>query len=228
MVADRVEMILRQLEEAREGLFSYADDVWQGIDHRDAAKRNAGVAFIDALNEHITDLGNLTDQLEQLIEQYTAVTPRPRPRVVTSPQEGTAPHTQELAGATAHTLDESFTWKRPYGFTLRSLEVTDVATWRELYGALCGALAELDAETFRALPENNQFLSQHGHRDFARTRKGLREALVVGDGIFAEVHYSANSIRDKIKELLILFGVQPADMRIYLRQERNTNSDSVA
>lgn len=228
MAMERVEMILRQLEEAREGLFSYADDVWQGIDHRDAAKRDAGVAFIDALNERITDLGNLTDQLEQLIGQYTAVTPRPRPRVVTSPQGGAAPHAQDLTGATAHTLDESFTWKRPYGFTLRSLEVTDVATWREFYGALCGALAEVDAETFRRLPENDQFLSSHGHRDFARTRNGLREAMPIGDGIFAEVHYSANSIRDNIKKLLNLFGFEPADIRVYLRQERNAGGDSVA
>lgn len=228
MAMERVEMILRQLEEVREGMFSYADDVWRGIDHRDAAKLEAGVTFINALNERITDLGDLTDQLEQLIEQYTAAAPRSRPKVISSPQGGAAPHAQELAGATAHTLDENFTWKRPYGFTLRSLEVTDVATWRELYGALCGALAELDSETFRALPENDQFLSSHGHRDFSRTRKGLREAMAVGDGIYAEVHYSANSIRDNIKELLPLFGFQPADMHVYLRQDRNAGNDSVA
>ena len=168
-------------------------------------------------------------RLERLILQYTDAAPRSRPRVISGdlPNNGDH-HAQELDTATAHTLDESFTWTRPYGFTLQSLEVTGVATWRELYGALCHALAEHDPVTFHALPDNDTFLSSHGYRDFARTPSGLREALPVSEDIFAELHFSANSIRDNIRRLLNVFAFEPHDMRVYLRQERDASGDSVA
>ncbi len=37
----------------------------------------------------------------------------------------------------------------------------------------------------------------------------------MNEGACAEVYYSANSIRNKIKESLFVFGFQPVDMRVY-------------
>src|SRR5258708_1633135 len=57
---------------------------------------------------------------------------------------------------------------------------------------------------------------------------GLREPLSVAHGIFAESHYSANSFRDNMRRLVDIFEMQPDQLTIYLRQDRDAGGDGVA
>jgi hypothetical protein len=52
-------------------------------------------------------------------------------------------------------------------------------------------------------------------------KKELRVGSHIADGVYVEVHFSANRIRDGIKDVLAEFGVDPADMEIYLREDRD-------
>jgi hypothetical protein len=45
--------------------------------------------------------------------------------------------------------------------------------------------------------------------------------MLVKDDIHAESNLSANSIRDLMKKLLETFGIPEAEMKIYLREDRD-------
>jgi hypothetical protein len=47
----------------------------------------------------------------------------------------------------------------------------------------------------------------------------------IADGVYVEVHFSANGIRDGVKDVLTEFGIDPADMAIYLREDRDAGKE---
>ncbi len=227
-MVERIDLILRELEEAREGLLSYADEVWVDIDHSNATKLASGNVFIESLHKRITDLSKVTSELEELVRQYAHSDLRKQPHIVQIDKTYDARQFAELDRATTHTLSESFTKQRPYGFILQKQAVTGIVNWRDLYRALIHLLSEHDPVRFNALPENDEFLSPQGHRQFTRSQEELREAMPVGESIFAEANCSANYIRDNMKRLLKVFGYHSSDLRIYLRQDFDAGSDKVS
>jgi hypothetical protein len=49
----------------------------------------------------------------------------------------------------------------------------------------------------------------------------------IGSGIWAEAHMSANNISKSIRLVLQTFRVDPSEMVIYLRQDRDAEEDAV-
>jgi hypothetical protein len=132
---------------------------------------------------------------------------------------------RELDPATPHYLNEDFTYKRPYGFVLRSQAYTDIVTWKHLYEAVCRVLAELNPNRWAALPDNPVFLSVQNKKSFSRDRGDLRSPLPLIRGVYTEAHYSANSIRDNLLKLLKEFGIEERELKIYLRQDRDARAE---
>lgn len=48
--------ILRDLDNIRESLLAFSDDVWLGIDHNDTSAMKAGIAFKEKLNAQLDAL----------------------------------------------------------------------------------------------------------------------------------------------------------------------------
>lgn len=225
---ERVQAILADLETIREQLLAFADDVWLGIDHRNAAQLAGGVQFIQAYNDQVAVFDAAAAELSTMIQQFTHTTVESELPVNPVDVARNERIIRELDRATPHTLDEDFTYKRPYGFVFRGRAFTEIATWKRLYAVLCQQLAELDPARFDALPSNPTFISPQDKHAFSRDRSELRSPLHIARGIYAEAHYSANSIRDNMKALLQTFAVSPSELRIYLRQDRDAGRDSVA
>ncbi len=68
-------------------------------------------------------------------------------------------------------------------------------------------------------------ISNRGHRGFSRNREELRSAGEIGEGIFAEVHGSANDLRDSLRQLLATFEIPLPDLRLFLREDRDAARD---
>lgn len=108
-----------------------------------------------------------------------------------------------------HTLDENFTFKRPYGFVLGNTAFRGIKTWRNLFILVLDELHEKDPARFARLPQEEKFISNRGKPHFARDRESLREGVKLKSGLYVEVNLSANDIRKNIKILLEHFKINP-------------------
>lgn len=212
---ERAERILANLSSIGEDLLAFSDDLWQGTNYRDPRERERRLQLIDAYNQQLDAFTNVTHAIEAMIRQAAGI-----------PGENGhhATPSGPLVGK-AHALDEDFTFTRPLGFVFRDQTYKGTLTWRQLYEALCRILAELDPATWAAVPDNSTFTSAQNRKAFSRDPRDLRSPLSPIHGIYPEAHYSANSIRDNIIKLLAVFNVNQQELRIYLRQDRDTRSD---
>ena len=64
-----------------------------------------------------------------------------------------------------------------------------------------------------------------GHHAFTDSPEHLRHASQVGEGMYAEVNLSANSIRDLIRRLLAVFDIPEDRLQIFLREDRDAGGD---
>ena len=221
----QVKGLLDQLEEVREQLLAFADDAFHSIDYRNPEQLARGTAFIGEFNERLTTFDQLAAELSRMIQQHTHLSIADTPPTLPTDRAEFERITRELDTATPHSIDESFTYKRPYGFILRQHAYKDLLTWKQLYEALCRILADLDPDRWAAVPDNPAFTSAQNRKAFSRDPRDLRGPLPAVRGIYPEAHYSANSIRDNIAKLLAGFGIGHTELKIYLRQDRDARPD---
>lgn len=218
---DRVKRILTDLEAVRENLLALSDDIWLNIDYKDAKALDEGHAFMRAYNEKISAFGHAATDISDLIEQFTQVHVDDGDRGGPKDSEENKHAIRELARQTPHSLDENYSFKRPYGFILRGQAFTNTTTWRGLYTEFCRHLTTIDVARVVALPDNPLFRGKRGNTSFARDPGGLLSSQRIADGIYAEGNMSANSIRDMMKRLLNEFGIAYDEIKVYLREDRD-------
>jgi hypothetical protein len=221
VVQDRVRRILGDLEAVRENLLGLSDDIWLSIEHNDPQALEEGVQFKRAYNEKMAEFNRLATDLSVLIQQFTSVRLESEEKTGFDSERENERIIAELNREEPHTIDEDFMFKRPHGYMLRGQATTGITTWPRLFELFCKQLLRQDGDRFRQLPENPNFISRRGHPSFSRSPEGLRMALQIGDGIFAEANYSANGIRDVVRDLLGEFAIPVQDLKLYLRQDRD-------
>ncbi|MEA1986747.1 MAG: hypothetical protein U9N76_04590, partial [Candidatus Marinimicrobia bacterium] len=128
---------------------------------------------------------------------------------------------KELDDSIPHTLDDNFTYKRPYGFLLQDSAYKGLKTWRNLYFQVLKELKAYDPQHFSKLPEEKRFISKHGIPLFSRKKDELRIGKRFGLDFYVEVNLSANHIKNYIIDLLGYFGINYKEMKIYLREDRD-------
>jgi hypothetical protein len=221
--ASRTRVILEDLEAVRENLLELSDDIWSSIDHNDADALEAGVEFKRAYNAKVAAFDVVASELSQLIQQYTSV------RLEATEQSGTLDDSSneriiaELDREIPHTLDEDFTFKRPFGFVLDGQATTGLTTWQRLYELVCANLIARDEQRMRSLYDHPDFVSNRGNRTVEHDPAKLRKALRIADGLYIESNLSANSIRDVIRRLLQHYEIRLDQVRVYLRQDRDAD-----
>jgi hypothetical protein len=218
---------LTELENVRENLLALSDDIWLEIDHNDSEAVKKGAEFKLAYNEKMAEFERVAQELSDLVQRFAGID-------MTGDEEeaGRATDTatrdrviMDLDKQERHDLTEDFRYKRPYGFVLGEMVVKKARTWRRMFELVCRALAERDPERFKSLPDNNDFVSNRGFAYFARDPVHLRTPMELPRGIYAEANLSANSIRDRIRNLLRTFGVPEDKMVVYLRQDRDAEDE---
>jgi hypothetical protein len=220
----RILDILTDLERVRENLLALSDDIWMSIDHNDSQAMREGVEFKGQYNEKLADFDRLAGELSKLVQQFTKVQVEEEEEQDAADVPGDNQRIiRELDKETPHSLDEDFTYKRPFGFVLGEFARKDIVTWRRMYELTCRHLAQLKPEVFRGLPTNPSFVSRRGNPSFATDPGRLRAAMRVSDEIYAEINLSANSLRDNMRELLQAFGLPADAMRVYLREDRDAD-----
>lgn len=228
VMIERVRRILTNLEMVRENLLALSDDIWLSIDHNDQDALAEGYEFKRTYNDKMTAFDRAAGEVSELIQQFTAVhveqaidTMIDTANVTTAQSAENERIVKELDRDEPHSLDEDFCYMRPYGFVLLGRAFKDIVTWRRLYEAFCRRLATHDPVAFAGLLRNKSLISRRGNKMFTLDPHDLRLPLSLTNGIYAESNLSANQFRDNMKKLLDIFGLDPRELRVYLRQDRD-------
>jgi len=112
----------------------------------------------------------------------------------------------------AHTLDESFTFKRPYGFILRDHAALSVNNWRDLYRTVWSLFAEADPAAPAQLANHHDI-----RRIISSAPSRFIVPLEIAKGCYVESNLSANNICANLRTLLPHFGFRSDELKIYLR-----------
>lgn len=229
MTQHKIKEILDTLNNLQENLLSMPDDMLLSIDPRDNESLTQGTQFIMAYNDSLSQFSGSSAKIVQMIKAHFRIDPEKDEVVEESVNRQQRERLiEELDQTVPHTLNENFTYKRPYGFILGETAYKGLKTWKTLYLLVLDMLQTADPAKFAALPETERFISNRGNPLFSNDQTILRVGEKLPSDLYAEVNLSANMIRDNLHDLLEHFGLDPRAMKIYLREDRDAdkvNSD---
>ncbi|MFO5492821.1 MAG: hypothetical protein ACLBM1_12080 [Cuspidothrix sp.] len=219
----RVQQILTDLHRVQENLLALSDDIWLNIDHNDSAALQKGFDFKLNFNQKLDGFNQTAFEISQLIEQFTDIHIQP----VDIGKKGSPEHEriiQELDTNQPYTLEENFTYKRPYGFIFEGQAYKGINNWRHLYELFCKQLLAKDKNRFNNFIHSPESKTTRGGVFFSSDKNTFRSPIEIDNSLYTEGNLSANSIRDKMKNLLDLFEIELKECIIYLREDRNHTS----
>jgi hypothetical protein len=215
---ERITQVLTDLDRLRAHLGELPEGIWQQINYRDRAAREAGMALLNTYEEKVQAFGQLADELAALLRQLPGARATP-----VDPPPGPSAAAAAAPTGRPHRLGENFTHTKPSGLVLLGIAY-DVRSWRDLYLLVCRTMAQRDPARFQSLAHNPEFTSRVGNPAFAGQPDGLRESVEVVPGTYAEINLSAHSVCDYTKRLLEAFDVDPDTVQIYLRGDGNMDA----
>jgi len=223
MELEKIRSIFEQLNAINEQILSFSEDVFLAIDPRDNESLARGSEFIQKFNIEADKFGQQVNRIEELLLSYFDKTAQDlRPAV----EEGNDKQInerliRELDKNKAYTLYESFTYKRPYGFILHGIAYRNLLTWKAIYLKVLSIVQEQNRDKFIEITTDPLFISKRGNPSFSTSPDALRVAEKISDEIYAEVNLSANSIRENLIDILSFFDINPDQMQVYLREDRD-------
>ncbi len=135
------------------------------------------------------------------------------PHSADGPSEPSGPPMPMTRAGRSVTLSDSWTFSAPAAFVFQG-DRHGVATFKDVLVSLCGLLHGAQGQSFE------QVLSLRGRKRayFSRAPNEMLEPREIpGSGIYAETNLSANTIRDRCRDLLNLFGYSADDLQVELR-----------
>lgn len=223
---NRIRAILTDLEDVRESLLVLSDDIWLSIEHNNPEALDQGYQFKKEYNNKVVDFNRLATELSSLIEQFTHVeveTPISSSDVPEVPVAQLTPEQQEqqriirqLDRQIAHSLDEEFTYTKPYGFMLGDYAVANVGTWRRLYRLFWDHVSNTNGARVAELAAKYRLGVV-----VATERAYCREPVAIAGGYYVDGWLSAKAMTACLRNALYSLDINPDEMKIYLREYRN-------
>lgn len=226
----RVNSILTSLQQLREDLYSFAEDVYINADPHVSEEVRRTSEFLVDYNEKLDAFSRAAEAIEASVRAYMAPADETTRETITerTSRERRDRIIRAMNNSQPHSLDEDFTYKRPYGFSLGDSVYREVNTWRRVLDLVCRQLASSDRQRFVGLSGNPTLTSKQGKRWLSNNRSDLRLALDVSNGMYAECNLSANDTRKLIVRLLEAFGIAKDDCIVFLREDRGAESPAAA
>lgn len=221
-IDERIKSILENLEQVNEDLLALSDDIWLSIDHNDTEAMSEGVKFKTSYNNKLTEFSKLSDSISNLVEEFTGTSPEHVEAELSNTAESDR-IIAELDKKEKHYLSENFTYKRPYGFSFKGKAYKDVKTWKRVYILFLKQLSETE-RNFKNIINESSFVSKRGIKAFSTSGNELRSAKKINKHLFVETNLSANYTRDRMLEVLDVFGYKEKDFVVYLREDRDFKS----
>lgn len=200
---ERKQEILRGLEAMRENLEAFADEVWATVDPKDMTTFTERVASYQQYANAVSEFAALADKLALIVLGVTIVASPPPP-----PPDGVTPRAP-------HTLNDNFTHIKPAYYRLRGNRSPTYTYWVDLYVGFCKELALINPVKFAELPTDPSYCTAYGNWRFVDSDTRYEDVRQIMPGVYAYVHFSANAIRNLMRQLLLDFGLKMQDMEVY-------------
>lgn len=219
--AEKINKILKELTNAREDLWALNDDLWHNLDHSSIEEVQAATAFQIQYIKLLDQFAQNSEEIATLISQFTGIKEEVTAVVKDSKDSSNERLIKELNKEEPHSLDEDFTYKRPYGFILESCAYSGFETWKDLYVQFCKHMASKNAGTFDSLSKNQELVSKQKKKYFASNKADIRLPQLITEKTYVELNFSANDFAKRMKEIFAVYKVDSNSMSIYLQQDRN-------
>lgn len=222
MTHDKISEILDTLNNIQENLLAFPDDMLLNIDPRDNKSLEQGTKFIKEFNENLNRFIDSSMKISEQIKTHFSINPEEEEveKEATNRQKRER-IIKELDKTKPHSLDENFTYKRPFGFILGKSAYKGLKTWKSLYMQILRELKDKDPRKYNKILDEERFISKRGNPLFSRNKKDLRISEKINSEFFIEINLSANHIRNNIKELFEYYQIDPNELKIYLREDRD-------
>lgn len=214
---ERTRRILDLLNETSEHLAQYADDRWLNVDRSTPEAIQAGADEQKAFLSGQTEFSELTSRLEELIRDDLSEDARERIDEVDASQRERL--IVELDNTVPYTLEDSFTYKRPYAIRLGEDRIGQHNTWKATYRWLLQQLHNDDPDAFDQLV-NADFAATTRGKSISRAKEDLYNPVKVGN-LFFEANLPADRMCRRMSQVLHAMGRSIDEVTIYLREDRD-------
>lgn len=223
MTHTKIKNILDNLNQLEEDLMALPDDIWLSINPRDNESVEKGTAFLKSFNDNLSGFSESSGKISKQIKAHFEINPEIEEIEGEAVREKSHSRIiKELDKSEPHTIDENFTYKRPFGFVLEDQAFKGIKTWRSLFIQALKVLAEKEHNKFKKLPEVEDFISSRGKPLFTTTSSKLRMPEKTEMGFYVEVNLSANDLMKRLKNVMEYLQVTPDNFRVYLREDRDS------
>jgi hypothetical protein len=170
-----------------------------------------------AASRQIEELKQLTVFLEEISEFLNddGDTISKNERVGEKPVDYTV---YQVSSEIQHSIDESFTYKRPSGFILQGQKYENINNWQELLLKVLEILYQKDPEKIRAAAKDDPTFQGRKSRMLGLVNTNMRNPRQLGE-LWLETNLSSNSIVRNIKKLLHVCAIPESTMKIFLRAD---------
>jgi hypothetical protein len=223
--------ILENLTGVREDMLALIELVWDSVNRRDAASRDAGHKYAGDLERQLKSVEAASSGLSQLFKQRVGMGDEELPG--NKPGTPTTSTDPVFSRYPAHRLalgpggrPEDFTSTKPLGYTLQGKAAKNLTNWSEVYLSVCRELARRDPSRFVSLADNPRIVTSHSNLILSRSASKFNVPRLVTGNIYAELNLSANAICSRLRLLFDAFGIPHTEMQIFLKRERR--EDDVA
>jgi hypothetical protein len=194
----------------------------RSIDPRDNDQLEQRTQFIKDFNNSFIQFSTSAALISKQIKHYFNVDPEEEElEHEVSELDKLSRVIKELDKNKAYSLDENFTYKRPYGFVLENSAYKGIKTWKSLFIQILKELYKKDKNIYLNLPNEKKFISKRNNPLFSKNPNELRSFEKIPGGFFVEVNLSANHIKNALIDLLEHFSIDYKNLKIYLREDRN-------
>ena len=219
--SEKINKILKELTSAREDLWALNDDIWHNLDHSSIEEVQAATSFQIQYIKLLDQFAQNSEEIAALISQFTGVKEEPAAIVNNTKDSSNEKLIKELNKEEPHTIDEDFTYKRPFGFILEGCAYSGFETWKDLYIQFCKHMANKDVSTFDTLPKKQELVSKQNKKYFATNKQDIRYPELITEKTYVELNLSANHFAKRMKEIFDVYKVSTNEITIYLQQDRN-------
>ncbi len=223
---ERIENVIRSLQDVSEDLCAVSDDIWLSIDHNDSEAVSNGAKFKLNFNRASEDYSIIANKIGEILEAFKTSSYKVETLNETKALQRQARERliQSLDQKVPYSLDHDFSYKRPIAYKLGDQYFPDLSSWSFIFRSLCQFLYERNPTAYLNLPDNPNLLSRRGTKYYSRLVEDLRIAKDYCGGVFVETNLSANGIRDNIEKLLPEFEIEVGSFQVFLREDRDALS----
>jgi hypothetical protein len=218
---ERVRAALALLEEARETLLEFADDVWARIDHRNGEQVRVGVAFVRDYDDKVTELARLADEIEQMIQTWNGRSPATtvRESVPLEPLNESGPFGNRPPHRLSEKSDDgTFQGIKPVGFTFGNKRFP-ADEWVKVYVAVCQEVYQSSPERFERLVDQVAVGTRDKSPYFSRDPNRIAEPHPIADGIYARLKAGPDQLCARMRHILRRCEIPTTDVTFYLEHE---------